>query len=176
MNCRRVRDLLPEYVAGRFVPDRERIAGHLSHCEECDAARRDVEAVFALLAAAPEPPETMYGEANARFALQSEFAPGPLRSMEAMQRREDKRLAVSAALSCTGTALLGMGALYLRRNPLTDWSLPEWASNWASLLRTPYALWMAVAAFVLAAGLAAMLPALILHAQAAPPRRVKRGV
>jgi hypothetical protein len=69
--CRTVQGRLPEYAAGRTVPEAERIAAHLARCDRCAATHRDLTAVFSRLAAVPEPSIPPHGEPNARLALRS---------------------------------------------------------------------------------------------------------
>jgi len=166
-DCRAVQDSLPEYITGQFVADRERIAGHLSRCEACDDARRELEAVFALLAA-PEIPESRYGEANTKFVLKSMYAPGPLRSMEEDRRREDLRFRVCALLSASGAGAFAlMIALLWNLRPALFSSLPEPLS--VDLLRMSFlkygVTWQAALLFVFIGGLAALLPALVMSAR-----------
>lgn len=174
MNCRHVQDLLPEYVTGRFVRDRERIAGHLSRCEACDTARRELEAVFALLADTPEAPESLYGEANTRLALQTAFGPGPMRSMEEQRSREDRRFRLCAAFSFTGMGLLGISGALFRSSALSLPNLPSGSfEGWPSLTQSPL-LWPTVALVMMIGSSAALLPVLIQHARtstAPPPAR-----
>ena len=182
MSCRAVQELLPEYVAGRPVPDRERIAGHLSRCESCDAARREIEAVFALLAQAPEAPPSLYGEANTRLALQSEFAAGPLRAERERKRREDMLFRICAAAAAFGTASFGAGTAFFWKSPglgarmsgWEDFGLVRWMRN-AHLLDP---LWSGIAlAVLLMGGIAAVLPALLQPQRpAGPGRRARREV
>jgi hypothetical protein len=131
MNCRGVRESLTEYIAGRPMParERERVARHLTRCGACDDARREMEAVFALLADAPEPPEPPHGEAIARLAVRTTFAPGPLRANEASRRREDLQLGVCSIFSLAGTALVVLVGMAMREHP------PRWAAavaRWAA--------------------------------------------
>jgi hypothetical protein len=74
IGCRTVQDRLPEYAAGRTVPDAEHVAAHLARCERCAASHRDLTALFARLAAVPEPEVPVHGEPNARLALHAAMA------------------------------------------------------------------------------------------------------
>lgn len=161
------------------MPDRERVAGHLCRCEGCDEARRDLEAVFALLADTPDLPESLYGEANTRLALQTEFGPGPLHAERGQQRREDLQFGLCAALSALGAAGALAFAAYLRNTP-------GWAAQWMTWtdrgmaqlgqfgLYPPY--WPGLGLLIVIGSLAGMLPALLLHHAAPPRRRIRREV
>ena len=179
IDCRDVLALLPEYVAGRFVPDRERVAGHLSRCIPCDEARRDFEAVFALLAEAPETPETLYGEANTRLALQTEFGPGPLSADREDRRREDALFRLCAALSVSGMATFASAALYLWKSPGVGMRLAEGVERAiapAMHAMSMGTLWPGAALLIVVGGTAGMLPALLQHRATAPRKRVRREV
>ncbi|MBW3625271.1 MAG: hypothetical protein KY468_17885 [Armatimonadetes bacterium] len=180
MDCRIVLNLLPDYVAGRYVPDRDRIAGHLSRCEACDGSRRELEAVFALLAEVTEPPESLYGEANTRLALQSEFGPGPLRAEAEDRCREDARFRVCASASACGMMAFTGGAAYIWKTPGVGAQMMEWADGGFSQLMHAGSLWPVAALFFLMSlmgGTAALLPALISNDRsAASSRRARREV
>ena len=186
MNCQAVQESLTEYITGRHVADRDRIAGHLSHCEACDSARRDLEAVFALLQSAPEPPEPSHGEAIARLALRTAFAPGPLRGNEWSRRREDLRLGICSAVSFAGTVLLAVGAVIVRRQP-PGWTLDlgqrfdavrqGMVGMDVTALLKGGSLWQWALLFLGLGGLAAILPALILSGPpASGGRRARKEV
>ena len=68
-----------------------------------------------------EPPESQYGEANTRLALQSAFGPGPLRASERDRRREDRYLFVcglfSLALMSGVAPVPGRGEACVRPGP-----------------------------------------------------------
>ena len=175
MSCGAVQTLLPEYVAGRHVPDRERVAGHLSRCAACDAARREIEAVFALLAEAPKAPETPYGEANTRLALRSEFGRGPLAAEREIRKREDAMFRLCAGLSVSGTATFASAAVYLWKSPGIGPQISEWAERGIALA-TQGPLWPGVALLIVMGGTAGMLPAVLQHRSPVHRRRVKREV
>lgn len=178
MDCGAVQELLPEYVTGRPMADRERVAEHLRRCETCDAARRDLEVVFALLEQTPGPSEPDYGEANTRLALRSEFAPGPLRSEWESLRREDARFRICAAASTLGTMSLAGGAVFLWKTP--EWGIwvaelhKQWTgwSGWgvSQATQAGYLLPGMALAVLLMGGIAALLPALM-----SPGRRAVHG-
>jgi hypothetical protein len=176
MQCRAVQALLPEYVTGRPVPDRERVAGHLCRCEPCDAARRDLEAVFALMAALPEAPDSPYGEANTRFALSTEFAAGPLQVERDHRRREDRLFRACAAVSALGTAALLSGASFRWMKPDGTARLTEWAGGQFHQIIQAGPLWPGVALIALMGGTAAALPALLQSGRAAVRGRARREV
>ena len=96
IGCRTVQDRLPEYAAGRTVPDAEHVAAHLARCERCAASHRDLTALFARLAAAPEPEVPVHGEPNARLALHAAMAG------EMTPRRLRPRVAGAARRHSTG--------------------------------------------------------------------------
>jgi hypothetical protein len=177
-DCKRVRDALPEYVTGIPLPDRDRIAGHLSYCVECDEARRETEAVFALLEALPEAPVTPHAEANARLALHTAIAPGPLRALEADRRRENLRLAICSFVSFSGTAAAAVGIINLSNAKVTPEAALQWAERSGAKLLPSIAPWQGLVAFLLIGGLAAaLLPALILRSPlSSRSRRMRREV
>ena len=175
ISCGAVQALLPEYVAGRPVPDRERVAGHLSRCAACDAARREVEAVFALLAGAPKSPDSLYGEANTRLALRSEFGKGPLATEREIRKREDAMFRLCAGLSVSGTATFASAAVYLWKSPGIGPRIDEWTERGIALaMQGP--LWPGVALLIVMGGMAGMLPAMLQNRSPAPRRRARREV
>ncbi len=189
-DCRRALEALPEYVLGRAVTDRDRIAGHLSRCDACDAARREIEAVYALLSEEPEPHPLPSAEVNARFALQNAFGEGPLRVEERNRRREAADLLVCAAVSLAFTGVATALAFAWRGwGPLASWAprfptlrgpeglaslmptlplspSPAWSDALLSVERLlgPVSAWHLVAVFVAVGGLIALMPAVLLHA------------
>jgi hypothetical protein len=175
--CKGTRDALPEYVTGGYLPNRDRIAGHLSFCEECDTARREMEAVFALLEALPEVPVTPHAEANARLALHTAVAPGPLRALEVENRRENIRLGICSFVSFAGTLAAAMGIFNLSNSKITPEMAVHWAERSLPKLLPANATGLGVALFLLIGGLTALLPALILHSPlSSRPRRMRREV
>lgn len=165
--CRRVQESLPELLMGRGLPGSGEVERHLACCEECRQVRRELEAVFALLERSTGPSEPPYGEANARLALRSAGAPGPLRANELRRRREDLRLGLCSVLSLAGMGGLVTGTLAAGG---VERALQS-AAHWLHALPVSPQLWPGALALGAAAGLVALLPALALGPQPAARRR-----
>jgi hypothetical protein len=70
IDCRKVRERLPEYAAGRALPEEfSAMAEHLTCCEPCARVHYDLRAVLATLSRLPDPPSPIGGEPAARRAL-----------------------------------------------------------------------------------------------------------
>jgi hypothetical protein len=173
MTCRAVQSILPEYVAGRSLGERDRIAGHLCRCLDCDALRRELEAVFSLLEGLPEPPESPYGERVARLALHTEVSPGPARANQELRRQEDRRQLVGAL----GSFLAAAGAVAL----IVALGGPKaslfTASQWVSGAFQGLTLWQKLPLAVSLLAMVTLVPVLALSAKsqahaARPHRRV----
>jgi hypothetical protein len=124
IGCRTVQDRLPEYAAGRSVPDGERIAAHLARCDRCAATHRDLTAVFSRLAAVPDSPVPVHGEPNARLALRSamvgEKTPRPRVAGAARSRMDGPRTILAAAGMSGLVTLLGFTLVWWSERPVSQ--------------------------------------------------------
>jgi hypothetical protein len=177
MECRKAIEALPEYIAGRFLPLREDLDAHLSQCRACEETYFEMKAVFELLEAIPDPPVSHYAEANAGLALRSTIAPGPLRAFERQGRREAVLFGVCSFASFTGTAVFAAGITSLYHARVTGRQALAWAENWLHKALNLDLSWQIVAFFVVASGIASLLPAILLNTSISPDsRRLRKEV
>ena len=169
--CREVQAALPEYLSGRPALNASFIATHLEQCPVCRGTADELQLVFALLAAQPEPPASSYGEANARLALQTMAAPGPLRANEFARRQEDLRLRICSVLSFAGAGSLACGAVALFNMRGGSSRSASTVGHWLLSQIQGIPFWEGLAIFTLMGGFASMIPVLMQGGMTSPYSR-----